>query len=161
MTFTLRNFATGDAPSCGEILVSLPEWFGISEVNAAYVDALRPDNAAVVIDGDQAVVAFVGLHVHNERSWEIEVMGVRREHHRVGIGRRLVAHAVDLAASAGAHWLHVKTRGPATYDDDYEKTRQFYVSAGFEPLYESLTEWGPEDAALILVMALDPGGNDR
>lgn len=152
MTFTARPFAESDRAACAEILSSLPEWFGIPEVNAGYVDALRPETASVVFDGNQAVVAFIGMHRHDERSWEIEVMGVRREHHRIGIGRRLIALAVEQATAAGAHWLHVKTRGPSTYDDDYERTRQFYLSTGFEPLYESLTEWGPEDAALILVM---------
>ena len=41
-------------------------------------------------------------------------------------------------------WLHVKTRGPSTYDEDYERTRRFYLAVGFEVLYESRTEWGPE-----------------
>ena len=83
-------------------------------------------------------------------------MGVRRDLHRIGIGRRLVAAAIDHATIAGARWLHVKTRGPSTYDDDYETTRRFYLSCGFEPLYESLTEWGADDAALVLIMHLGP-----
>jgi hypothetical protein len=52
-------------------------------------------------------------------------------------------------------WLHVKTRGPATPDPHYERTRRFYLALGFEPLFESLTLWGPEDAALILVKTVE------
>lgn len=32
-----------------------------------------------------------------------------------------------------------------------EKTRLFYLACGFEPLFESLEPWGPENAALVLV----------
>lgn len=154
VTFTLRRFADPDRPACAEILASLPPWFGNEEVNSGYVEALAPDRAFVVFDGNQEVVAFLGLAVHTPGSWEIEVMGVRTDLHRAGIGRRLVSEAISSAREAGVTWLHVKTRGPSTYDDDYERTRQFYKSVGFDPLYESLTEWGPEDAALILVMSL-------
>ena len=55
-------------------------------------------------------------------------------------------HAGDVSA-----WLHVKTRGPSTPDPGCEKTRRFYLAAGFDPLFESLTLWDPEDAARILV----------
>jgi hypothetical protein len=48
----------------------------------------------------------------------------------------------------------VKTRGPSTYDAAYEETRRFYRAMGFEVLYESMTEWSPQDAALILVKHL-------
>lgn len=151
MTFTIRPFADADRPSCAAILAALPQWFGIPEVNDGYVAGLDPATALVVFDGNQDVVAFLGLTAHGEDSWEIEVMGVRPGLHRAGIGRRLVDEAERVVAAAGARWLHVKTRGPSTYDDDYERTRQFYRSVGFDPLYESLTEWGPDDAALILV----------
>ncbi len=79
-------------------------------------------------------------------------MGVEPSRHRRGIGRELVRCARNFAVGLGAHWLHVKTRGPATPDPDYEKTREFYLAQGFEPLFESLALWGPENAALVLVM---------
>jgi hypothetical protein len=65
-----------------------------------------------------------------------------------------VRWAREFAASRGAHWLHVKTRGPLTPDPGYEKTRAFYLAQGFEPLFESLALWGPENSALVLVMRL-------
>ena len=152
MTFTIRPFAESDRGACRSILAALPEWFGIEEVNDGYVAALTPTNGRVVFDGNQEVIAFLGLTDHGDASWEIEVMGVLPDRHHIGIGRRLVDEAIRTVEAAGGRWLHVKTRGPATYDEPYERTRRFYRAVGFDPLYESLTEWGPEDAALILLM---------
>jgi GNAT superfamily N-acetyltransferase len=100
------------------------------------------------------------MQEHNAQSVEITVMAVASSLHRHGIGTRLVAAAEKRCVDSGVHWLHVKTRGPATFDEDYELTRRFYRALGFEPLYESLTEWGPEDAALVLVKHLDCGRTD-
>jgi glutamate/tyrosine decarboxylase-like PLP-dependent enzyme/GNAT superfamily N-acetyltransferase len=154
MTFTLRALRPDDITACSALLADLPEWFGRPEVNAAYADGLRTAPAFVVTDGNRQLAGFAGLRAHDPGSMEIEVMAVRRELHRLGIGRRLIGEAIDQARRSGANWLHVKTRGPSTFDDDYEKTRRFYRSVGFEPLYESRTEWGPDDAALVLVMSL-------
>jgi hypothetical protein len=49
----------------------------------------------------------------------------------------------------------VKTRGLATPDPFYERTRQLYQAVGFDPLFESQTLWGAEDAALILVCKVE------
>jgi len=155
VTFTLRPLRGDDIAACAALLDDLPEWFCLADSNAAYVDGLRTSPGFVVVDGDRTLVGFVGMRVHDPGSMEIEVMAVRRDLHRLGVGRRLVAASIDHAGVARARWLHVKTRGPATYDDDYEKTRRFYRSVGFEPLYESSTEWGADDAALVLVMCLD------
>jgi len=152
---TVRRLEPGDVAACALILDSLPEWFGLAEANAGYVAALDELPATVAVGADGTVLGFLALRSHTTASVEIDVMAVVRPHHGTGIGRRLVDRAVADCRADGTRWLHVKTRGPATYDDDYERTRRFYRAVGFEPLYESLTEWGPEDAALILVMRLD------
>jgi GNAT superfamily N-acetyltransferase len=127
----------------------------MEESNRAYVESLRRLPGAVA-EVDDEVVGFVALEEHNPQSLEIHVMGVEPARHRRGAGRELVRWSRDFAARRGAHWLHVKTRGPATPDPDYEKTRKFYLAQGFEPLFESLSLWGPQNSALVLVMRLDP-----
>jgi ribosomal protein S18 acetylase RimI-like enzyme len=154
-SFALRRLETRDVPACERILRALPDWFGIEESNRAYVESLRR-LAGAVAESDGEIVGFVALEEHDPKSLEIHVMGVDPGRHRRGIGRELVRWSRDFAAAHGAHWLHVKTRGPATPDPDYDKTRRFYLAQGFEPLFESLTLWGPENSALILVMRLDP-----
>jgi GNAT superfamily N-acetyltransferase len=135
------------------VLRALPDWFGLEESNRAYVESLRRLPGAVA-ESRGEVIGFVALEESNPLSWEIHVMGVLREWHRRGVGRQLVRWSREFAAARGAHWLHVKTRGPLTPDPDYEKTRAFYLAQGFEPLFETLAMWGPENSTLVLVMRL-------
>lgn len=69
--------------------------------------------------------------------------------------------ALERCRLDGLEWLHVKTRGPATPDPFYERTRRFYRALGFDPLFESTTLWGPEDAALILVRRVGSAGENE
>lgn len=151
--FSLRPLELRDVPDCERVLRALPDWFGLEESNRAYVENLRKLPGAVAVTGD-GVAGFVALEESNPLSFEIHVMGVRQDLHRRGIGRALVDWSRDFAQSRGAHWLHVKTRGPLTPDPDYEKTRAFYLAQGFEPLFETLAMWGPENSTLVFVMRL-------
>ena len=83
-------------------------------------------------------------------------MAVGRELHRRGVGAELVRWAEQWCAGEGVRWLHVKTRGPATPDPGYERTRRFYLAVGFEPLFETLDLWGPQDSALVMVKTVGP-----
>jgi GNAT superfamily N-acetyltransferase len=150
-SFALRRLEARDVAGCERVLRALPHWFGIEEANRAYLESLRRLPGAVV-EADGEIVGFVALEEHDPKSLEIHVMGVEPGRHRRGIGRELVRWSRDFAAARGGRWLHVKTRGPATPDPGYEKTRSFYLAQGFEPLFESLALWGPENSALILVM---------
>ncbi len=130
------------------LLRNLPEWFGIPESNEAYVEAARslPTWAAVV---DDEVVGVCLVRDHNSLSAEIELLAVNRAHHRSGIGRRLLA-AVERDLSAdGVRLLHVKTFGPSGESEEYERTRAFYLAAGFVPLEERSDIWGPDNPCLI------------
>jgi GNAT superfamily N-acetyltransferase len=152
----IRPPRADDRNACAALLAGLPEWFGIPESNAAYVRSLETLPAFVAVDDEtEALQGFVALQPHGHRSAEILVMAVDREMHHQGLGRALIGAAERWCAEHDVGWLHVKTRGPSTYDEAYERTRRFYRGMGFEVLYESLTEWGPEDAALVLVEHLD------
>ena len=149
----IRTLRPDDVDECAAILSSLGQWFGNPVSNAAYIDALAREPAFVAtVDGE--VRGFLGLTLHNASAAEILVMAVAEKFHRQSLGRDLVGAAEDWCRDRGMSWLHVKTRGPSTFDDAYERTRRFYRALGFEELYESMTEWGPQDAALILVKHL-------
>ena len=85
-----------------------------------------------------------------------DVLAVDRDRHREGAGRALVAWTEAWCRERRVRWLHVKTRGPSTPDEGYERTRHFYLAMGFETLFETLDLWGPRDAALILVKTIEP-----
>ena len=78
-------------------------------------------------------------------------MAVPKAHHRQGIGSALIRWAELWCRERRIPWLHVKTRGLSTPDPGYDRTRQFYLAQGYAPLFESLTLWGPENAALVMV----------
>jgi GNAT superfamily N-acetyltransferase len=153
----IRPLQPTDTAACAALLERLPDWFGIPASNAAYIDSLARLPGFVAVD-EGGVTGFLAIERHFPGAAEITVMAVDPDRHREGIGRALVVAGEDWCRAHGVTFLHVKTRGPSTYDEDYEQTRRFYTSVGFTPLYESLTEWGPANASLILVKAIDYSG---
>ena len=150
MSRDVRRFEPSDRGRCSEILDSLPEWFGIPASNDGYLTGLNPESSAVIlVDGE--VFGFISLALTAERSVEIDVLALDFKARRQGLGSRLISWAEALCGEHEVRWLHVKSRGPSTPDPHYRNTRAFYAAMGFEPLFESLSLWGPEDAALILV----------
>lgn len=150
----IRPLAQPDVDACAAILADLPEWFGLEKSNRQTVAALGA-NPAAVAEARGEVRGFLSIERHNPRSAEIHALAVARSWHGQGLGSALIAWAEQWCVDERVPWLHVKTRGPSTPDPDYERTRAFYLAQGFDPLFESLTHWGPEDAALILVKRVE------
>jgi coenzyme F420-0:L-glutamate ligase/coenzyme F420-1:gamma-L-glutamate ligase len=84
-------------------------------------------------------------------------MGVRREHHRRGLGRALVAAAEAWCRAHGIRYLHVKTLGPSRESRGYAATRAFYEALGFVALEELHGLWANDNPALVLVKDVGPG----
>jgi GNAT superfamily N-acetyltransferase len=146
----VRELRSEDIPVCERILASLPDWFGMEETNREYIDGLfRRPSAVAEVSGE--VAGFLSIERHFARSAEVHVMAVERKLHRQGVGSALIAWAEQWCRAERVPWLHVKTRGPSTPDPGYDRTRRFYLALGFDPLFESLELWGPENAALVLV----------
>jgi len=160
LSITVRELEPTDVSACARVLAELPDWFGLEASNRAYVESLARLPGAVA-ESQGRIVGFAAIELHDPVSAEIHVMAVERALHRRGVGTTLVAWARRESRARGAHWLHVKTRGPSTPDAGYERTRAFYRAQGFEPLFESRTLWGAENAALVLVSSLEPGAEIR
>lgn len=160
MKISVRPLEAADIPACERILAGLPDWFGLEVSNRAYLESLRRLPASVAEQAG-AVIGFTALEFHNPVSAEIQVMAVDFAMHRRGAGQALVGWAREEGRARGAHWLQVKTRGPSTPDAAYERTRAFYLAQGFEPLFESRTLWGEENAALVLIASLEPKAEVR
>ncbi len=157
MKLLVRDFVEQDREFCKRILEGLSDWFGIKSVNEAYISILGTIPTAVaVVDGN--IVGFAALEQHNRDSMELHVLAVEKSCHNRGIGTALINWSESWCRSTGVTWFHVKTRGPSTPDPEYERTRKFYEAKGFASLFESLTHWGPEDAALIMVKKLSRAG---
>ncbi len=152
----IRELRLEDIPVCSRILRSLPDWFGIEESNLEYDRNIATLPTLVATDGDE-VVGFVTLKQHSDSASEIQVMGVRPDYHRSGIGRRLV-EAAEAQLLEGVEFLQVKTLGPSHPDPFYRRTRAFYAAMGFVPLEETTQIWGVENPTLIMIKHLRKPG---
>lgn len=129
----IQGITKNKAQICESILRSLPEWFGIEQSLKQYVKDARSRPMFVSKEGD-AITGFLTLTLHNEFTAEIHVMGIKREHHRKGIGKALVEHAVSYLSKRNCEFFTVKTLSPSRDCPEYERTRQFYLALGFRPL---------------------------
>ena len=135
------------------VLRDLPDWFGIEEATREYIE-----NAATLptfaVEPD---AGFLSVKQHTPAAAEVYVMGVRRAHHRQGVGRALVEAAESWCRARGIRFLQVKTLGPSRPDEGYDATRRFYEAAGFVALEELHGLWDAENPTLILVKDVRPG----
>jgi coenzyme F420-0:L-glutamate ligase/coenzyme F420-1:gamma-L-glutamate ligase len=135
------------------VLRDLPEWFGIEEATAAYIEAA----ATLPTFAVEPDAGFLCLKQHTPRAAEVYVMGVRHERQRRGIGRALVEAAESWCRAQRIRYLHVKTLGPSAESRGYAATRAFYEAVGFIALEELHGYWDEENPTLILVKDVGPG----
>ena len=84
---------------------------------------------------------------------ELAVMGVKKECHRKGAGRRLFTAAKDYAVREGYSFIQVKTVRSGMYPD-YDITNEFYKSLGFKELEVLEEYWDAANPCQIYVMGL-------
>jgi GNAT superfamily N-acetyltransferase len=140
---------------CREILASVPEWFGIPEANETYIAFAHAHPTWIASAADGTAVGLISGYSHFPETAEIEVLAVRPEWHRHGVGRALVAAFEEHHRRDGTVMLEVKTLGPSHDDVGYRGTRAFYTGIGFIPI-EELWIWGPDNPALVLCKPIRP-----
>ena len=138
------------ASVCASILRSLPAWFGIEEATEQYIEDTDRLPTWLAWAGSE-VVGFLTIRQHSEHAAEIHVMGVRPDMHRRGVGRVLVQRVEADLRGNGIEYLQVKTLSPSHPDENYAKTRQFYLAMGFRPLEEFPELWGTANPCLQMV----------
>ena len=141
------------AQICEEVLRSLPEWFGIEKAIKNYIEDARSRPMFIAREGD-ALAGFVSLTLHNEFTGEIHVMGIKKEFHRKGIGKKLLAYTESYLRKKKFEFLTVKTLSPSKKSGEYDKTRKFYIAMGFRPLEEFKTLWGEANPCLFLAKTI-------
>jgi ribosomal protein S18 acetylase RimI-like enzyme len=136
------------------LLRNLPEWFGIEQSNQQYVEDARSFPTYVVRAHDGAVVGVLLVKRHFPTAAEIHLMAVDRSRHRQGIGRALVQQAERDLRADGVRFLQVKTLSSSRENENYARTREFYLALGFVPLEEFLDLWDEGNPCLLLVKSL-------
>ena len=134
------------------ILEALPEWFGITESREEYIqDSLG--KIFFCAFKNEKPVGFLYLKETGKDTVELAVMGVLKEYHQKGIGRKLFECAKKIVSNKGYSFIQVKTVQMGKYED-YDKTNMFYLSLGFKELEVFPTLWDEANPCQIYVMAL-------
>lgn len=134
------------------ILEALPDWFGIPEAREEYIRGSAEAPFFCAYNGDDPV-GFLYLRRTGKDTAELAVMGVLKQYHRHGIGKKLFAQARSAARGAGYSFLQVKTVQMGRYED-YDRTNRFYLSLGFKEFEVFPTLWDEWNPCQVYVMAL-------
>lgn len=140
-----------------EVLEALTQWFEVEESREEYIreSACWPFWAAYEKD---ALAGFLCLKQTGDATVELAVMGVKKDYHRNGYGRRLFAAAKDYAVQKGYSFIQVKTVRSGMYED-YDITNEFYRSLGFKELEVLPDYWDEANPCQIYVMNLKSAVN--
>lgn len=134
------------------ILEALPDWFGIPEAREEYiVNSVNQQFFAAV--KEEKLIGFLCLKQTGKDTVEVSVMGVLKEFHRHGIGRKLFMKAREKAIKDGFSFIQVKTVQMGQYDN-YDNTNKFYISLGFKEFEIFPTLWDEWNPCQVYVMAL-------
>lgn len=134
------------------ILEVLPDWFGLPEAREEYiVNSVNQQFFAAV--KEEKTIGFLCLKQTGKDTVEVAVMGVLKEFHRHGIGRKLFMKAREKAIKDGFSFIQVKTVQMGQYDN-YDNTNKFYISLGFKEFEIFPTLWDEWNPCQVYVMAL-------
>ena len=140
---------------CNSLLRSLPKWFGIESAIIDYTNDVKEMDTWLV-EIENRPVGFISINKHNLYTAEIHVMGILEDYHRHGIGHLLVQTAEFELHKEGFKYLTVKTLSENRSDENYDKTRKFYLKMGFTPIEEFKTLWGEHNPCLMLIKNITP-----
>ncbi len=131
------------------ILRSLPEWFAREDSIVEYVEGVK-DTKVYAAYSYQKLIGFISMKPIDKITSEIYLIGVMKEFHNQGIGKKLIEEAEKELSQQNIKYIVVKTLGESHPDEYYKSTRAFYRSAGFYQLEESKTIWGEDLPCLVM-----------
>ena len=134
------------------VLEALPDWFEVTETREAYIRESAELPLFAAFDGEKPV-GFLCLKETGKDTMELHVMGILKEYHRHGIGKKLFAEAREAAAQEGYSFLQVKTVQMGKYPD-YDDTNRFYIALGFKEFEVFPTLWDELNPCQVYVMSL-------
>ena len=135
-----------------EVLSDLPEWFGLPESTESYI--LEAAHLPLIVARDEGdVLGFITLKETSAESCEIHCMGIKKNYHRKGIGKKLYKKIEELAAKT-YDYIQVKTVDSG-HSKEYDKTVLFYKNLGFKELEVFPNLWDEHNPCLILIKKLE------
>jgi GNAT superfamily N-acetyltransferase len=134
---TVRDMTKDDVDNVAHLGRSLAGWFTPNDMKRIAIDA-QFENGLVAEHAGQ-IVGFLLYYVF-EGKGRIAWMGVRREQHHQGIGRRLVGRLEEILRRAGIGEVYVGTLGDSVDYKPYVATRAFYRALGFKDFRRTLQD---------------------
>ena len=135
-----------------KILEALHDWFEVDESREKYISDCA-DWIFLAAKEDNDYVGFLCLKETGDATVELAVMGVLKDYHHKGLGRKLFEAAKKIATEEGYSFMQVKTVQMGVYED-YDITNRFYKACGFKE-FEVIKEiWGEKNPCQIYVMSL-------
>lgn len=135
-----------------KILEALRDWFEDDESREQYIEECA-DWIFLAAKEKDDYVGFLCLKETGKETVELSVMGVLKEYHREGLGRKLFDAAKAIAAEEGYSFMQVKTVKMGVYED-YDITNRFYLSCGFKEFEVIPQLWDEANPCQIYVMSL-------
>ena len=135
-----------------DILLDLPEWFGIPESTEEYIRESGSMPFFATMKGTD-IIGFMALKETSPYTCEIYVTGVKKRFHRSGAGSTMYAAFEAYARERGYRFAQVKTVAAGHYAE-YDATRMFYEHLGFVALEVFPTLWDESNPCLVMVKAL-------
>lgn len=134
-----------------EVLLDLPEWFGLPESTKEYIQDSKNLPLWVATINDK-VVGFVTLSTTSNDTAEIHCMGVKKRYHNSGIGT-LLFNELELHSRSEYKYLQVKTVDEGHYKE-YDQTICFYKKMGFSKFEVFPTLWDEWNPCLVMIKSL-------
>ena len=131
-----------------EVLLDLPEWFGLPESTKSYIEESKK-LPLLVAKKDDSIIGFMTLKETSQDVCEIHCMGIKKAYHRKGIGKKLQDSFEGLAKEK-YEYIQVKTVDEGHYKE-YDQTIAFYEEVGFKKMEVFPTLWDEWNPCLILI----------
>jgi ribosomal protein S18 acetylase RimI-like enzyme len=126
-----REAEPGDFEAMIELSRALPAFF--NEQGLAEMSVDLPNQLGVVAEIDAVIVGFVTWYAAGGFG-RIGWIAVSGDHHRSGIGARLLERVEHHLGATGATRVEVDTLGESVDYEPYNRTRAFYRAMGYRDL---------------------------
>lgn len=144
--------AKGKKEIARDILFDLAEWFENETAIENYIEKSSKMPFIGGFIGDNPV-AFIVLNRTSDETCEIFVMGVKKDFHRLGIGKLIYEQFEQLARNLGFSYVQVKTVASGYYKE-YDLTNKFYQAMGFAKLEILKDLWDEQNPCQIYIKCL-------
>lgn len=135
-----------------DILLDLAEWFENETAIENYIEKSSKMPFIGGFMGDKPV-AFIVLNKTSDETCEIFVMGVKKDFHRLGIGKLIYEQFEQLARNLGFSYVQVKTVASGYYKE-YDLTNKFYQAIDFVKLEILKDLWDEANPCQIYIKYL-------